>query len=182
MMRSSCSSIDAIVKLLCCVTINARYRKPSQNKSNVLKRRYAGLLRLLLSIVASHVAYDHGLQIADIRQTISDLNKHLKALRAGEYTNEADIPDKMPKDAERTRAQLAKAKERLAKWEIKKIEKEENKAYSITTSKTNYLDPRITVAWCARAGFKIEKIFAKSLRQKVCCSSKYHDPTHSLDP
>ena len=34
------------------------------------------------------------------------------------------------------------------------------------TSKTNYNDPRITVAWCKKHEVKIEKIFTKNLQSK----------------
>lgn len=37
---------------------------------------------------------------------------------------------------------------------------------SLTTSKINYIDPRISVAWAKRAGVPIEKIFSKVLRDK----------------
>ncbi len=35
-----------------------------------------------------------------------------------------------------------------------------------TTSKTNYNDPRISVAWCKRLEVPIEKIFPKTLLDK----------------
>jgi DNA topoisomerase-1 len=35
-----------------------------------------------------------------------------------------------------------------------------------STSKTNYNDPRITVAWCKRFEVPIEKIFPKTLLDK----------------
>jgi len=62
-------------------------------------------------------------QIKDIKEQIKQLNLHRKRLKKGEYPTESDIPEKMPKDVERTKVQIDKAKERLAKWEIKKIEK-----------------------------------------------------------
>mmetsp|Transcript_21954 Transcript_21954/g.42632 ORF Transcript_21954/g.42632 Transcript_21954/m.42632 type:complete len:646 (-) Transcript_21954:234-2171(-) len=34
---------------------------------------------------------------------------------------------------------------------------------ALTTSKTNYIDPRITIAWCKRMDFPIEKSFSKAL-------------------
>ena len=37
---------------------------------------------------------------------------------------------------------------------------------ALGTSKINYLDPRITVAWCKRHEVPIEKIFNKSLITK----------------
>jgi DNA topoisomerase-1 len=45
-------------------------------------------------------------------------------------------------------------------------EKEENKSVSLTTSKINYMDPRISVAFCKRVDLPIERVFAKTIRNK----------------
>lgn len=37
---------------------------------------------------------------------------------------------------------------------------------ALSTSKVNYMDPRITVAWCKRLSVPIEKVFNKSLLDK----------------
>jgi len=37
---------------------------------------------------------------------------------------------------------------------------------SLTTAKINYMDPRITVAWCKQNEVMIEKVFATTLRDK----------------
>lgn len=39
-------------------------------------------------------------------------------------------------------------KEQLMKLEVQETDKEENKTIALGTSKLNYLDPRISVAWC----------------------------------
>ncbi|CAA0396604.1 unnamed protein product [Arabidopsis thaliana] len=44
--------------------------------------------------------------------------------------------------------------------------KEDLKTVALGTSKINYMDPRITVAWCKRHEAPIEKIFNKSLLEK----------------
>ena len=51
------------------------------------------------------------------------------------------------KEEEKIEAKIAKAKEMLAKVEIAATDREENKTISLGTSKLNYLDPRISVAW-----------------------------------
>eukprot|EP01035_Chromulina_nebulosa_P019225 gene19225-25076_t len=62
---------------------------------------------------------------------------------------------------------------RIKKWteDIKKLEvdirnRDENKEVALGTSKINYMDPRISVAWCKRCEVPIDKIFAKTLRDK----------------
>jgi DNA topoisomerase I len=45
-------------------------------------------------------------------------------------------------------------------------DKESNKEVSLGTSKINYMDPRITVAWCKRVELPIEKVFPVTLCNK----------------
>ena len=44
--------------------------------------------------------------------------------------------------------------------------KEDLKTVALGTSKINYMDPRITIAWCKAFETPIEKIFNKSLLSK----------------
>ena len=44
--------------------------------------------------------------------------------------------------------------------------KDDNKTVALGTSKINYMDPRISVAWCKREECDISKVFAKALRDK----------------
>ena len=52
------------------------------------------------------------------------------------------------------------------KLEVAATDKEENKEIALGTSKLNYLDPRISVAWCKKWDIPVEKIYNKSQRQK----------------
>jgi len=54
----------------------------------------------------------------------------------------------------------------LDKARLARAVKEDLKTVALGTSKINYLDPRITVAWCKRAEVPIEKVFNKSLMSK----------------
>lgn len=45
-------------------------------------------------------------------------------------------------------------------------DREENKTTALGTSKINYIDPRITAAWCKTHNVPIEKMFTKTLRDK----------------
>ena len=55
--------------------------------------------------------------------------------------------------------------------------KEDLKTVALGTSKINYLDPRITVAWCKRHEVPIEKVLASSLVYNklliFCCVINY---------
>ena len=46
------------------------------------------------------------------------------------------------------------------------MDKEENKTIALGTSKLNYLDSRISVAWCKKYDVGIEKVYNKTQREK----------------
>ena len=73
---------------------------------------------------------------------------------------------KFPSSEEKTKALIKDVDEKISKEESKLLKKEENKAIALGTSKINYNDPRITVAWCKRNEVPIEKVFTKALRTK----------------
>lgn len=54
----------------------------------------------------------------------------------------------------------------MAKHELQAKVKEDLKTVALGTSKINYLDPRITVAWCKLHEVPVEKIFNRSLLSK----------------
>ncbi|KAG7355073.1 DNA topoisomerase IB [Nitzschia inconspicua] len=78
---------------------------------------------------------------------------------------QAHLWDKVP-----TRDQVVKKLEawnnKISKMEMDLKHKDDNKEVSLGTSKINYMDPRISVAWCKRNEVPIEKIFSKTLRDK----------------
>ncbi|XP_031202272.1 DNA topoisomerase I, mitochondrial isoform X1 [Mastomys coucha] len=66
----------------------------------------------------------------------------------------------------RKQRRLLKLEEQLARLCMKATDKEENKQVALGTAKLNYLDPRISVAWCKRFGVPIEKIYNKTQRER----------------
>jgi DNA topoisomerase-1 len=72
----------------------------------------------------------------------------------------------LPEDVEKCRAAIERTDASINKWVIKKTEKDELKSVALTTSKINYIDPRITVAWAKKVKLPVEKLFSKSLREK----------------
>lgn len=63
-------------------------------------------------------------------------------------------------------ANIKQVTERLAKLRADMQVKEDLKTVALGTSKVNYLDPRITVAWCKKHDVPIEKVFTKTLLVK----------------
>ncbi|KFG58075.1 putative DNA topoisomerase I [Toxoplasma gondii RUB] len=64
--------------------------------------------------------------------------------------------------ARRLQALLKRRADHLLKIKLK----DDNKTVALGTSKINYMDPRITVAFCKKYEVPIEKLFNKSLRLK----------------
>jgi len=73
---------------------------------------------------------------------------------------------KNKKKDEKNKSKIDKINKKLNKLKIKKELKLELKNISLGTSKINYIDPRITVAWIKKYNFPIEKIFSETLREK----------------
>lgn len=65
------------------------------------------------------------------------------------------------KTLEQCQQKIFKIKKSLETEELKFRNKEDNKAVALGTSKINYMDPRITIAWCKKREVQIEKIFSK---------------------
>ncbi|KAF8819945.1 putative Dna topoisomerase I, partial [Cardiosporidium cionae] len=61
---------------------------------------------------------------------------------------------------------LTQFQKRKNNLELKIRTKDDNKTVSLGTSKINYMDPRITVAFCKKHEINIEKCFNRSLRLK----------------
>jgi len=73
---------------------------------------------------------------------------------------------KREKKEEKDPKKISKINHRLNKLKAKKDLKLELKNISLGTSKINYIDPRITVAWIKKHDFPVEKIFSETLREK----------------
>ncbi|CAG8727243.1 146_t:CDS:2, partial [Ambispora leptoticha] len=67
---------------------------------------------------------------------------------------------------EKLKEQISKINEKIDATKLTLKDKDENKQTALSTSKTNYIDPRISFAWCYKYGVPIEKIFNRSLREK----------------
>ncbi|BES88947.1 TOPEUc [Nesidiocoris tenuis] len=95
-------------------------------------------------------------QVAEAEKQYKDAKKDAK--RGGSVRNNV-VVDKKKKALERLR-------EQLRKLEVQETDREENKTIALGTSKLNYLDPRISVAWCKKYDVPIDKIYNKTQRDK----------------
>ncbi|KAL0233850.1 hypothetical protein PCE1_002356 [Barthelona sp. PCE] len=65
-----------------------------------------------------------------------------------------------------TQNSIERAVKKIEKEKILIEEKVKMKNVSLTTSLTNYIDPRIVVAWCKREQVHLKKVYSNLLRQK----------------
>jgi DNA topoisomerase-1 len=67
---------------------------------------------------------------------------------------------------ERLQKQYDVLSKRIKAQQLLLIDKDENKTTALGTSKINYIDPRISAAWCYKYNVPIEKIFNKIMKKK----------------
>ncbi|XP_028082689.1 DNA topoisomerase 1-like isoform X1 [Camellia sinensis] len=130
-----------------------------------------------VAIICNHqrtVSKSHSTQISRLNEKIEELKGILDALRTDLARAKKGKPplkgsDGKPKknlNPEAWERKIAQTTAKIEKMERDKETKEDLKTVALGTSKINYLDPRITVAWCKRHEVPIEKIFNKSLLAK----------------
>ncbi|PSR95541.1 DNA topoisomerase 1 beta like [Actinidia chinensis var. chinensis] len=130
-----------------------------------------------VAIICNHqrtVSKSHSSQISKLNEKIEELKGTLDGLktdltRAKKGKPPLKSPDGKSKknmNPEALERKIAQTSAKIEKMERDKETKEDLKTVALGTSKINYLDPRISVAWCKRHEVPIEKIFNKSLLAK----------------
>ena len=94
------------------------------------------------------------------RETVAKAEKEFKAIK------KANKGSGTKAEVEKKKKAVDRLKEQLCKLETQEIDKDENKTIALGTSKLNYLDPRISVAWCKKFDVPIEKVYNKTQREK----------------
>ncbi|XP_052230549.1 DNA topoisomerase I, mitochondrial-like isoform X7 [Dreissena polymorpha] len=102
-------------------------------------------------------------KIKDKRGQVKEAKKQLKEAKAA-FKSEKTQKNKMVH--EKKKMAYKRLEEQLTKLEVQATNKEENKEIALGTSKLNYLDPRISVAWCKKWEVPIEKVYNKTQREK----------------
>ncbi|GFP86880.1 DNA topoisomerase 1 [Phtheirospermum japonicum] len=117
----------------------------------------------------SHVAQMLRLdeKIEELKGVVEELQTDLSREKKGRPPlKSADGKTKRNLNPDALERKIAQTMAKIEKTERDKETKEDLKTVALGTSKINYLDPRITVAWCKRHEVPIEKIFNKSLLAK----------------
>ncbi|XP_077074719.1 DNA topoisomerase I, mitochondrial isoform X3 [Siphateles boraxobius] len=97
------------------------------------------------------------------KEQIEEAKKELKEAKKAHKDAPSDKSKKLVEKKEKLVQRLC---EQLKKLQLQETDREENKVIALGTSKLNYLDPRITVAWCKKHNVPIEKIYNKTQRDK----------------
>lgn len=115
------------------------------------------------SVPKAHTAQMEKMQgkLAELQAEMAELESDLKRVRAGKPT-----ADGKKASEEVIRGRLDRKLAAIQKAEIQAQNKEDLKTVALGTSKINYLDPRITVAWCKRNEVPLERVFNRSLLSK----------------
>uniref|UniRef100_A0A5B7AMX0 DNA topoisomerase I n=1 Tax=Davidia involucrata TaxID=16924 RepID=A0A5B7AMX0_DAVIN len=130
-----------------------------------------------VAIICNHqrsVSKSHSAQMTRLNEKIDELKGILdglqtdlaRAKKGKPPLKNADGKSKKNLAPEALERKIAQTNAKIEKMERDKETKEDLKTVALGTSKINYLDPRITVAWCKRHEVPIEKIFNKSLLAK----------------
>ncbi|XP_060587266.1 LOW QUALITY PROTEIN: DNA topoisomerase I, mitochondrial-like [Ruditapes philippinarum] len=102
-------------------------------------------------------------KIKDKRAVVKEAKKALKEAKAA-FKSQKNQKNKLM--YEKKKKAYERSEEQLTKLEVQATDKDENKEIALGTSKLNYLDPRISVAWCKKWEVPIEKVYNKTQRDK----------------
>ena len=137
-----------------------------------------------VAVLCNHqrsVPKGHETSMQNLQTKIDAKKKELKDLKHDiDATRSKKESEKLEKKRERVKDQLKRLKiqhtDRVRFFHLNNYEfscysssfffQDENKQIALGTSKLNYLDPRISVAWCKKNNVPIEKVFNKTQRQK----------------
>ncbi|CAL8094570.1 unnamed protein product [Calicophoron daubneyi] len=97
------------------------------------------------------------------RDQIAEITSEAKQIKV-DYKRHKEVSKKVA--YEKLKKRLSVAKEQLQRLQLQATDRDENKEIALSTSKLNYLDPRITVAWCKKFGVPIEKVYNRTQRDK----------------
>lgn len=119
----------------------------------------------------------HDKQMENLEQKIKEKEKQIKATKKELKQAKKDGDSK---NKEKLTKRLETYKTQLHKLDIQRADKSENKTIALGTSKLNYLDPRITVAWCKKYDVPIDKVYNKTQREKFLWAIEMAGPEYKF--
>ncbi|KAL0575736.1 DNA topoisomerase 1 [Marasmius crinis-equi] len=99
-----------------------------------------------------------------LKEKIKSIEADFKHLEKERGKEKATL--KTAKSEEKLIEQIDKLTERIKTFKLQMTDRDEGKEVALSTSKINYLDPRITASWCKIHDVPVEKLFSKTLMTK----------------
>ncbi|KAI5063198.1 hypothetical protein GOP47_0021745 [Adiantum capillus-veneris] len=132
-----------------------------------------------VAILCNHqrtVSKSHGAQmeklegkLAELSDLVDELEKDLERARKGKPpSKDSDGNSKKQQNPDVLEKKILQTKQKMERMKLDMTIKEDLKTVALGTSKINYLDPRITVAWCKQHEVPIEKV-----RKSFCFLLKF---------
>ncbi|XP_037489657.1 DNA topoisomerase 1 beta-like [Triticum dicoccoides] len=130
-----------------------------------------------VAIICNHqraVPKSHDSQMTKLNEKIDELKAQRDELKADLKRAKKGKPLAGDEDGKRKRkltpevleTKISKIETKIKEMDIANTNREELKTVALGTSKINYLDPRITVAWCKTHEVPIEKVLHKTILAK----------------
>jgi DNA topoisomerase-1 len=136
--------------------INIKYEKYDKpDKINILLTEF-NKANARVAVLCNHqknISKSFDVQVNKIKETVKEYIKEIEKLEKEEQTD-------------KIKTKINKIKDKIKKLKIKKKLKDEIKNISLGTSKINYIDPRITIAFIKKNNISIDKVFSKTLQDK----------------
>ncbi|KAI5623883.1 DNA topoisomerase I, mitochondrial isoform X1, partial [Silurus asotus] len=99
-----------------------------------------------------------------------------KELKQAKKEAKGNSDNKLLAVMEKKKKAVQRCEEQLLRMEVQATDREENKQIALSTSKLNYLDPRISVAWCKNMEVQLDKIYNKTQRDKFAWAIDMTEP------
>ncbi|KAI0358568.1 hypothetical protein OH77DRAFT_1397376 [Trametes cingulata] len=99
-----------------------------------------------------------------LKEKIKEIEAEYKRLKKERGTEKHTLKRERP--TEKIEEAIDKLDEKIKTFKLQMEDREAGKEVALGTSKINYLDPRITVAWCKAYDVPVEKLFSKTLLTK----------------
>jgi DNA topoisomerase-1 len=170
--------------------LKAELPEPKITDSDAVKQTYFNQANRDVAILCNHqrsISKSHGAQMDKLEETLTKLKiekkrqqAHLNLIKKGKTPvspkkakkkvaaadKKTKAPPKLSNDQAVLKKKIAALNKRIETTNSKIQIKDDNKAVALGTSKINYMDPRITVAWCKHAYLPLERVFNKGLLDK----------------
>ena len=136
-------------------TLNKLLKETTPDGTVPMKKAAYDAANKEVAVLCNHqkgVSKAHDAQMEKLQDKKKAMEKEISSLRK----------EKLDKNKNK----IATLKERLAKLELQMKMKDELKTVSLGTSKINYLDPRITIAWCKQREVPPPTVYTRALVEK----------------